>query len=280
MMLVSAILCVFIGFASAADWPVGTCGIRPLVSAADQDKIVGGTQAVPGDWPWSCSMLSNGNHICGGSIVNENHIVTAAHCVGSTSIATYQWECGVHDRTNKETWVRRFATDAIFKHESYNSRLIQNDIALFRLRTPATPFNDYIIPACVPEVTEKHENAVSWATGWGTLFSGGSVSRYHMQVAMPVLTDAACKSKFGGTNNMLDPNTQVCAGVSGANKDTCQGDSGGPLVVKQADGYWYLIGLTSWGYGCGDGGVYTRVAAYRTWMQTKMGTSFQKPTGK
>lgn len=60
---------------------------------------------------------------------------------------------------------------------------------------------------------------------------------------MPVLTDTRCKSKFG-TN--LVTATQVCAGETGAGKDTCQGDSGGPLVVKQSNGFWYLIGLTSW----------------------------------
>ena len=64
-----------------------------------------------------------------------------------------------------------------------------------------------------------------------------------MQVQMPILTDVDCKSKFG-TN--LVPDTQVCAGVSGAGLDTCQGDSGGPLVVKHDDGFWYLMGLTSW----------------------------------
>ena len=63
---------------------------------------------------------------------------------------------------------------------------------------------------------------------------------------MQVLTDAACRAKFGGANNMLDPVTQVCAGVTGGNKDTCQGDSGGPLVVKHTNNNWFLIGLTSW----------------------------------
>ena len=61
---------------------------------------------------------------------------------------------------------------------------------------------------------------------------------------MPVLPDNTCVSKFG--SNMLNPAIGICAGVSGANKDTCQGDSGGPLVVKHDNGYWYLIGLTSW----------------------------------
>ncbi len=65
---------------------------------------------------------------------------------------------------------------------------------------------------------------------------------------MPVLTDALCRSRFGGTGNpsMIDVLTQVCAGNVGEGKDTCQGDSGGPLVVREADGFWYLVGLTSW----------------------------------
>lgn len=79
--------------------------------------------------------------------------------------------------------------------------------------------------------------------GWGTLSSGGSLATVHMEVAMPILSDASCKSKFG-TN--LDPPSQICAGVTGANKDTCQGDSGGPLVYEAPDGKTHLIGLTSW----------------------------------
>jgi secreted trypsin-like serine protease len=271
-MLVTAIFCVLIGLSSAADWPKGTCGKRPLVRAAtDDDKIVGGVQAKPGDWPWSCSMLSSGRHICGGSLINDRWIVTAAHCVSSTIASTYQWECGLHDRNNKETWHRRFSSSRVFKHPNYNSRLIQNDIAIFELATSALPYDDYIIPVCFPPAGTDYNGKSSWATGWGTLFSGGTVSRYHMEVEMPVLSDASCKSKFGGTNNMLDPTTQICAGVSGQGKDTCQGDSGGPLVVKHADGYWYLAGLTSWGYGCGDGGVYTRNSAYRAWVEQYTG---------
>jgi secreted trypsin-like serine protease len=276
-MLITAILCVLIGLANSQTWPDGTCGRRPLISAADEDKIVGGTQAVAGDWPWSCSMLYNGRHICGGSLINNEWVITAAHCVSSLVASNYQWLCGVHDRNTLETWVRRFPSKTVIKHEAYNSRLIQNDIALFQLTTPATPYDNYILPACFPANGENYDGLVSWATGWGTLSAGGTVSRYHMQVSMPVLSDAACKSKFGGTNNMLDPPTQVCAGVSGGNKDTCQGDSGGPLVVKHADGFWYIMGLTSWGYGCGDGGVYTRTSAYRSWVESKIGGSLQGP---
>jgi len=204
-------------------------------------------------------------------LINNKWIVTAAHCVSGTTVAGYTWACGLHDRTINDVWTKTFTPTRVVKHPNYNSRLIQNDIAIFQISTTGITFDDYNSPACIPSKTDTYAGKTSVATGWGTLFAGGSVANVHMEVAMPILTDAACKAKFGGTNNMLDPATQVCAGVAGANLDTCQGDSGGPLVVKHDDNNWYLVGLTSWGYGCGDGGVYTRVGAFRDWMEQYTG---------
>jgi secreted trypsin-like serine protease len=244
--------------------PAG-CGKRPLVNA---DKIVGGTTAVPGDWGWQISMLYNGRHICGGSLVNANWIVTAAHCVsGALTPSLYSIDIGLHDRTVKESWFINRRVSNVIMHEQYNANTLRNDIALMKLSTPAAIDNYYIVPVCYQRSSADLSGQTSWATGWGTLFSGGSLSRYNMQVAMPVLTDARCKQRFGAN---LDPNLGICAGEVGNNKDTCQGDSGGPLVVKNAlDGLWYLIGITSWGYGCGDGGVYTRASFYATWVEGK-----------
>jgi len=264
--LLIGLLCL-VGLASSADYTIDTCGLRPVAGG----KIVGGSQAKVGDWPWSCSLLSNGRHICGGSLINDEWVLTAAHCISSTVASTYSFVCGVHDRNNLENWVKTFRVIQIVKHENYNSRLIQNDIAILKISVSAFPYTDYIMPACYPQTTDTYAGKTSWATGWGSTSSGGQVTRYHMEVQMPILTDAACKSKFGGANNMLNEVTQICAGVTGANKDTCQGDSGGPLVSKHDNNLWYLIGATSWGYGCGDGGVYTRNSAFRNWVLSKMG---------
>jgi secreted trypsin-like serine protease len=86
-----------------------------------------------------------------------------------------------------------------------------------------------------------------------------------MEVEMPFLTDARCKQKYPTVNTVV----AVCAGEDGQNKDTCQGDSGGPLVVK-SQGKWQLAGITSWGYGCGDGGVYTRTSNYYNWIDAQI----------
>ena len=106
-----------------------------------------------------------------------------------------------------------------------------------------------------------------WVTGYGTLYSGGSVSRYLRQVSVPIKDNTFCRNRFQA--NAL---TQVCAGVSGLGRDTCQGDSGGPLVARsRLDGRWHLVGLTSYGPNpCGEGGVYTRLSGFTSWIKNKI----------
>ena len=126
------------------------------------------------------------------------------------------------------------------------------------------------MPACIPTIASAdYSGRESWATGWGTTQFGGYLSRTLLEVAVPVLSDAQCASKY-----KHDKITSFCAGETGANKDTCQGDSGGPLVVNDHNGLnkgnWTVIGLTSFGKGCGDGGVYTRVSNYYNWIVDKI----------
>ncbi|CAF0978993.1 unnamed protein product [Rotaria sp. Silwood1] len=274
-MLVTALLCIFVGLASSQTWTKNHCGQRPLVARSDDDKIVGGSASVRGDWPWSCSMRYPTSHICGGSLINSKWIATAAHCVTRNSLASsYKWHCGLHERNKHDEWTREYVSKQYIVHPQYNSATIVNDIALFRISDTDIDFDDYVMPICFPPKGYDYAGKTSVAGGWGTLSSGGSLATVHMEVAMPVLTDARCISKHNGYT--IVPATQICAG-DGGNKDTCQGDSGGPLVVKHAeDNLWYLAGLTSWGIGCGGGGVYTRLSGFRDWVLSHV-TSL--PTG-
>ena len=105
------------------------------------------------------------------------------------------------------------------------------------------------------------EGETSYASGWGTLFAGGSVPNELYAVEMPIVSkENSAYASVSTYNNDL----MIIAGKPGEGKDTCQGDSGGPLVAKKND---KLIGLTSWGYGCGNGGVYTRVSKYNDWIK-------------
>ncbi|CAF1384571.1 unnamed protein product [Didymodactylos carnosus] len=212
--------------------------------------------------------MSNGRHICGGSLIAKTWFITAAHCIASLAPSQYRVQLGVHDRIVPEFWAKTFSVRRIISHPSYNSYLEQNDIALVELTTSAEPYNQYIMPVCFPSINQDFQRKTSTASGWGDQFSGGSHTRYQYEVEMPVLTNTACKSKYAFSG--LNPATQICAGHIGEGKDTCQGDSGGPLVVKEND-KWFLAGITSFGYGCDDGGVYTKSSAFRTWVTAYTG---------
>jgi len=238
------------------------CGLRPIAGKNDPFKVVGGTQAIAGDWGWQVAMKYNNGFTCGGSVLNSQWIITAAHCVyGRTTPTLYSFDIGLHDRTVPESWAVTRKVTKVIMHPSYSPTYWRNDIALMKLDSPIT-YSNYIVPACIPSESASFAGLSSIATGWGTTSAGGSVSRYLIQVAMPWLTDARCKQKYP----QVDALNAICAGETGDYKDTCQGDSGGPLVVL-SNGKWQLGGLTSWGYGCGDGGVYTRVSLYYQWIQ-------------
>ena len=102
---------------------------------------------------------------------------------------------------------------------------------------------------------------------------GGPGSIDLLEVALPLQTDDWCKSYYDEMGALFLPATQFCAGNPGENKDSCVGDSGGPLVGKGNDGRWYLLGIISWGIGCGQNGVYTKVSVYSNWIKSTINSN-------
>jgi len=114
-----------IGFVSSQTYTANTCGLRPLKpNDEDYDRIVGGVESLRGDWPWSCSMRYNGNHICGGSLINNEWIVTAAHCLSGANPnpSLYTWACGLHNRLTSDPWTRIYTSVTAVRHPNYNAR--------------------------------------------------------------------------------------------------------------------------------------------------------------
>jgi len=257
----------------AIDYPKDTCGLRPLVNSNDSPhRVVGGVVSVPGDWPWKISMLLNGRHVCGGSLINDQWIITAAHCVtGNTNPTAYRILFGLHDRSNPNApSVISRNVQRIVVHPQYG-RNFANDIALMQLSTKVEPYTEYYMPVCFPKPGQSFANQIGYTVGWGAEFYGGSVTRFLMEVATPIVTDAQCQARYNA--GMISTATQICSG--GSRKGACQGDSGGPFIVADATrgGRYTLAGLTSWGIGCGDGGVYTRVSAYKSWVESTIGST-------
>ncbi|KAM7014987.1 LOW QUALITY PROTEIN: transmembrane protease serine 9-like [Tautogolabrus adspersus] len=247
-----------LAFVGAA-YGCGSPAIPPVITG--YSRIVNGEEAVPHSWPWQVSLQDyTGFHFCGGSLISENWVVTAAHCSIRTS---HRVILGEHDRSSNAEDVQVMKIGSVFKHPRYNGYTINNDITLIKLATPAQ-LNLRVSPVCVAETGDNFAGGMRCVTsGWGlTRYNAPDTPALLQQAALPLLTNTQCKQYWGSKISDL----MICAGASGAS--SCMGDSGGPLVCEKA-GAWTLVGIVSWGSGtCTPTmpGVYARVTELRSWM--------------
>lgn len=262
-------------------------------------RIVGGVVAKEKAWPWQVIYYlktRRGYIYCGGSIIDQKWILTAAHCTHSLNPSDYS----VYEGTNTiagptNTRGRKLSVRRIIPHENYNGGTHENDIALIELTNEAT---SKAVQLSTPQdsLLEKPGTRAT-VTGWGTLraLKGGKVDlltgqparpgdpKYFtnrlMQVDVPLVDEDTCRKAYADTRDVVD-HRSLCAGLAGGGKDSCQGDSGGPLVTRTASGGFVQVGVVSFGWYCAVKdryGVYTRVSAFDDWIRTK--TGINKPLG-
>ncbi|XP_014885362.1 chymotrypsin-like protease CTRL-1 [Poecilia latipinna] len=238
------------------------CGvptIKPQVSR--YNKIVNGENAVSGSWPWQVSLQDgSGFHFCGGSLINEYWVVTAAHCRVSPS--NHRVILGEHDRQYNSEPIQVKTISRAITHPYFNSNTLNYDITLLRLSSPAQ-FSSRVSPVCLLSSSSSIPSGTKCVTtGWGRTGQTSS-PRYLQQTSLPLLSPAQCRN-YWGTSRITD--VMICAGASGVS--SCQGDSGGPLVCESS-GVWYLAGIVSWGTSnCNvyAPAVYARVSYLRSWI--------------
>ncbi|XP_058450140.1 trypsin-like [Malaya genurostris] len=229
-------------------------------------RIVGGNYSEIGAYPWVASVFYKGLFTCGGSLINDRYILTAAHCVVRAKPSDFE----VFLRrpsivsTNSEMIQRNVATIKLNRYQGLRNN---NDVALLGLREPVTIGPD-LMPICLPEGTSSYQGEMATIIGWGTT-ANGSLSDMLQQLTVPVLSNQECKRtgyfRFQITSRML------CAGFLEGGRDSCQGDSGGPLqLMSSSTGRYEIIGVVSWGNECAQRnypGVYARVTKFVSWAK-------------
>ncbi|XP_053942895.1 transmembrane protease serine 5 isoform X2 [Cuculus canorus] len=240
------------------------CGLR-----RGAGRVVGGTDVSLGRWPWQVSLYHGSQHHCGGSVLDREWIITAAHCVHS-----YRWLhasawlvfAGIvtHSSVKEAAGV---SLKKIVYHPLYNDSSLDYDIALLKLHVPLN-FSDAIHAVCLPPSQQDlFQGTQCWVSGWGhTSPDHAHVTETLKEAPVPLIGTKRCNSSCMYAGELTA--RMLCAGYPQGKIDACQGDSGGPLVCWD-EFTWRLVGIVSWGQGCAEPnhpGVYTNVAELLPWL--------------
>uniref|UniRef100_A0A2A4J6X3 Peptidase S1 domain-containing protein n=1 Tax=Heliothis virescens TaxID=7102 RepID=A0A2A4J6X3_HELVI len=246
--------------------------LAELEATRNPSRIVGGSSASLGQFPFQAGLLINlpgGQSVCGGSLLNQRRVLTAAHCWfdGRNQASSLTVILG---SVNLYFGGTRLNSNSVAMHGSWNPNLIRNDIAIINLPSNVGTSGN-IAPIALPsgnELNNQFAGFTATASGFGRTRDGGAVSPTLNHVNLPVITNSVCSQSFP----LYIQSTNIC--TSGANgRSTCQGDSGGPLVVT-SNNRRILIGVTSFGSdrGCqvGAPAAFARVTSYISWINQRL----------
>ncbi|XP_072307000.1 chymotrypsin-like elastase family member 1 isoform X2 [Eucyclogobius newberryi] len=246
----------------------------PFNHRVHNDRVIGGHDAKPNDWKWQVSLQMDSHndgsfyHICGGSLIDSFHVMTAAHCILSSNAQQYRTVVGEYNLDQYDGSEQFQSVERIFVHPYWNGQLgLGNDIAILRLAQPVYD-NGYVAIANLasPGETLPHDTEC-FVTGWGLIDFYGSVPAILQEAPIRVVQHSVCSQPDWWGSIALE--NMVCAGGDGIISG-CQGDSGGPLSCFTG-GTWRVHGVVSYGPAgmCNQlrkPTVFTRVSSFIDWI--------------
>jgi secreted trypsin-like serine protease len=268
------------------------------VLAEDTEMIVGGQPAPDGKYPWQVRLYSTMDDdigFCGGSIIDKQWVLTAAHCLIGTEEVVIGY--GSNDRTK----TKKVASEKVIVNEAYINGE-KADVALVKLSKPIPDAPAIAFADMSAERSVLKPGTTATVTGWGAIWDMQAFNsamdvmagrrkvserklldenelnaplKLH-EVDIEVVDPQECKSVYESLQipGFEIGDTEVCATGPSGGKDSCFGDSGGPLVIADSNPQGYVqVGIVSWGPQCGNPrypGVYTRVSSFTDWIKQNM----------
>lgn len=242
------------------------CGRTPLYKS-DNTRVVGGYGVKLGELPWQVLIRNYGSAHCGGSILSDRWILTAAHCLYffPSRLSTFTVSAGLTKLGRSQESEQHVEIEEDYIHPDFNNPEYGNDVALLKLRAPLR-FDGFTQPICLPRRHETFEDRVCTVSGWG--WNGKENAQNLTAVNLPTVQLEKCKKAPKSGPWIYDSN--LCAGFDAGERDACQGDSGGPFACRMTSGQWVLPGLVSWGEGCAlkkEPAVMTKVTSFLDWIE-------------
>lgn len=241
-----------------------------LTHAIPQPRIIGG-EVSTASYSWMVSLQNDSGHFCGGVLISDRFVVTAAHCLKDFLPSELKMIIGSNDRINGSGGeVAR--VDWFYIHSDFDNATYLNDIGVIKLAEPV--MKQPIKVMSEYDFNEINQNDSLKVMGWGLTVEGDETSSpvFLNEVDVSFQRDFVCQNAYGSQGVINYWNYAFCAGEISGGEDSCLGDSGGPIVV-QRDGEWLLSGIVSWGIGCGQPdkfGVYTQVSAFQDWLYQRL----------